>query len=207
MASERESASRELRGLLREPAPKPVEIARLLDAMTHPERVDAVRALGRPEQRRLYEAVEDFAELRLSHLVPPDRRDLETVRHFGRNTLPAFTLFEKRFARPTGAEPGNPGRLYGYNHSPYPLLPLLTGPGYFVARENDRGEVLVDYRLLPEERPPGWPKIRPNDRGTARLVFGFMVDTVRRVSEHVSIGSAARRGRDLGSYFVLCREA
>ena len=207
MAPDREPATRELRQLLREPAPKPVEIARLLDAMTHPERVGAVRALGRAEQRRLYEAVEGFAALRLVHLVPADRRALETVRHFGRNTLPAFTLFEKRFARPTGADPERPDRLYGYNHSPYPVVPLLTGPGYFVARENDRGEVLVDYRLLPEERPPGWPPIRRNDRGTPRLVFGFMVDTVRRVSEHVSIGSAARRGRDLDSYFVLCREA
>jgi hypothetical protein len=32
-----------------------------------------------------------------------------------------------------------------------------------------------------------------------------MVDRLRRVSEHVTIGSAARKGRDLGSYFVLCR--
>ena len=207
MAPDREPATRELVRLLREPAPKPVEVARLLDSMTHAERVGAVCALGRTEQRRLYEAVEGFAELRLVHLVPADRRDLETVRHFGCNTLPAFTRFEKRFARPTGADPNDPGRLYGYNHSPYPVVPLLTGPGCFVARENDRGEVLVDYRIVPEERPPGWPAIRPNDRGPARLVFGFMVDTVRRVSEHVSIGSAARRGRDLGSYFVLCREA
>jgi hypothetical protein len=34
-----------------------------------------------------------------------------------------------------------------------------------------------------------------------------MVDTLRRVSEHVTIGSAARNGRDLGSWFILCREA
>jgi hypothetical protein len=33
-----------------------------------------------------------------------------------------------------------------------------------------------------------------------------MVDTLRRVSEHVTIGSAARGGKDLGSWFVLCRE-
>jgi hypothetical protein len=37
-------------------------------------------------------------------------------------------------------------------------------------------------------------------------VYGFMVDTLRRVSLHVTIGSAARNGRDLGSWFVLVRE-
>ena len=32
-----------------------------------------------------------------------------------------------------------------------------------------------------------------------------MVDRVRRVSEHVTIGSASRKGRELGSWFVLTR--
>ena len=59
---------------------------------------------------------------------------------------------------------------------------------------------------MPEEHPPGWPEPRPNDLGLSRFVYGFMVDTLRRVSEHVTIGSAARKGRDLGSWFVLVRE-
>jgi hypothetical protein len=33
-----------------------------------------------------------------------------------------------------------------------------------------------------------------------------MTDTLRRVSEHVTIGSAARKGKDLGSWFLLTRE-
>jgi hypothetical protein len=37
-------------------------------------------------------------------------------------------------------------------------------------------------------------------------VYGWMSDAMRRVSEHVSIGSAARHGKSLGTYFVLCRE-
>ena len=49
-------------------------------------------------------------------------------------------------------------------------------------------------------------RIRSNERGLGRLVYGFMVDTLRRVSEHVTIGSAARKGKDLGSWFILCRE-
>jgi hypothetical protein len=37
-------------------------------------------------------------------------------------------------------------------------------------------------------------------------VYGFLVDTLRAVSEHVTIGSAARKGKDMGSWFILCRE-
>jgi len=59
---------------------------------------------------------------------------------------------------------------------------------------------------VPSEHPEDWPEIRVNERGLSRFVYGFMVDTVRRVSEHVTIGSAARRGKDMGSWFILCRE-
>jgi hypothetical protein len=38
-------------------------------------------------------------------------------------------------------------------------------------------------------------------------VYGFMVDTLRGVSEHVTIGCAARKGKEIGSWFILCREA
>ena len=69
-----------------------------------------------------------------------------------------------------------------------------------------RPEVLVDYCSLPPERPHGWPPIRSNERGLSRLVYGFLLDTLRGVSDHVTIGSAARQGRDLGSWFALCRE-
>ncbi len=71
----------------------------------------------------------------------------------------------------------------------------------------ERPEILVDYHHVPGVRPEGWPPIRPNDRGLSRFVYGFMIDTLRRVSEHVTIGSAARAGKDMGSWFVLSREA
>jgi hypothetical protein len=195
---------RELRALVAETPVEPARIARLLDGLAHAERVAAVRSLGRAEQRRLFAAVAGWLPLRLEDLVPPSVGDLVPVRHHGRNTLPAFTLFEKRFCRPRGADRRKPGELWGYNHQP---LSTLTGPGYFVAREDPgRPEVLIDYTRLPAGRAEGWPAIRPNERGLARFVYGFMVDTLRRVSEHVSIGSAARRGREIGSWFVLCRE-
>jgi hypothetical protein len=85
-------------------------------------------------------------------------------------------------------------------------MAVVTGPGYFVAVPS-RDEVLVDYRQVPPEHPGGWPDIKPNERGLSRFVYGFMVDTLRRVSEHVTIGSAARNGKDMGSWFLLCRES
>ncbi len=198
------SPKEELLALLRGGVVKPLEIARLLDGLPSAERIAAVRALGRAEQRRLYDAASGVARLRLVDLVPAATPDLVAVRHYGRNTLPAFTLFEKRFARPRGEDPAAPKRLAGFN---FQTMTAFTGPGYFVARDDEsRGEVLIDYRELPTQAPDDWPRIRGNDRGLGRLVYGNMVDTLRRVSEHVTIGSAAKGGKDLGSWFVLCRE-
>jgi hypothetical protein len=205
MSSGSDTPTQEFLALLRETRLQPARIARFLDGLDPQDRVEASRAAGRAEQRRLYEAVDGFGELLLADLVPPTTGEMATVRHYGRNTLPLFTHFEKRFSRPRHADARKPDQLYGFN---FQALAVLTGPGYFVAREDPaRPEVLADYRELPTEQPQGWPAIRSNERGVSRFVYGFMVDTLRRVSEHVSIGSAARRGRDLGSWFILCREA
>lgn len=194
----------ELLARLRGAAIRMEELASWLDGLSHEERVHAIRGVGREEQRRLYEAAEGFRPVRLVDMVPPDRPALTAVRHFGRNSLPAFRLFEKRFVRPEGEDPNAPKVLWGYNHQDGAWL---TGPGWYVSREDpQRGEVLVDYREVPPQAPPGFPAVRPNERGFSRFVYGFMVDTLRRVSEHVTIGSAARRGRDIGSWFLLCRE-
>ena len=181
------------------------ELATLLDGATHDERVSWVRSLGRSGQRRLWQAAEGFLPLALADLVPPQRADGETVRHFGKNTLPAFTHFEKRFCRPAGQDPRRPTALFGFN---FQALAWLTGPGYYVAHADPAlPEVLIDYRELPPAAPAGWPPLRRNEVGAARFVYGFMVDRLRRVSEHVTIGSAARHGRELGSWFLLDREA
>jgi hypothetical protein len=191
-------------GPLREAAPKPIEIARVLDDMTHAERVRAIRAAGRAEQKRLYEAVAGFRALGLADAVPASVSAMTEVRHHGKNTLPAFTHFEKRFCRPTDADPVSPAVLWGYNEG---SARFLTGPGYFVLRPDvERGELLVDYWQVPPAHPAAWPPIRPNDRGLSQFVYGFMIDTLRGVSQHVTIGSAARKGKDLGSWFLLCRE-
>ena len=182
----------------------PGGIAALFDSLSPDLRAALVRRLGRGEQRALYRKVEGYAPVGLADLVPPDRADLEEVRHLGLNTLPAFRVFEKRFCRLPGEDPAAPAHLAGYN---FQTMAVVTGPGYFVAVEDAQTrEVLVDYTRLPETRPDDWPEIRSNERGLSRFVYGFMVDRVRRVSEHVTIGSAARKGKELGSYFALTRD-
>jgi hypothetical protein len=198
------SAAAGFLALLREDPVKPAEVAAYLDGLSPDGRVAAIRAAGRAAQRRLYAAVLGHGTVRLVDLVPASRAPLETVRHVGRNTLPLFTRFEKRFCRPPGEDAAAPAELWGFN---FQTLEPVTGPGYFTAREDPaRGEVLIDYTRVPASAPPGWPAPRRNEAGLSRFVYGFMVDTLRRVSEHVTIGSAARHGRDMGSWFVLCRE-
>lgn len=194
----------ELHGRLATAQPDAEGIARLLDGLDHEQRVAAVRSLGRTQQRVLYRVVEGFRAVTLTDLVPPAREAFATVRHFGRNTLPAFSLFEKRFCRPPEEDAEKPREIYGFN---FQTMQPVTGPGYFVAEEDpNRPEVWVDYTRLPAAHPRDWPEIRSNERGLSRFIYGYMVDTLRGVSEHVTIGSAARKGKDIGSWFVLCRE-
>jgi hypothetical protein len=198
-----EGAVAALVAMISEPSVASSSIAALLDGLGATLRPDVVRRLGPREQRALYDKSEGFAELHLIDLVPPNRADLEEVRHLGRNTLPLFRIFEKRLCRLPGSASEAPGTLAGYN---FQTMSPITGPGYFLAVEDTkRGEVLVDYRKLPNQKPVDWPEIRSNEKGLARFVYGFMVDRLRWVSEHVTIGSAARNDRELGSYFILCR--
>ena len=195
----------ELAARLRETPLRLDPLAKRLDGASHDERVRFVHSVGRAGQRRLWEAAAGFLPLTLADLVPPQSPDGATVRHHGKNTLPAFTHFEKRFCRPVGQDPQRPEALFGFN---FQALSWLTGPGYYVAHADPAlPEVLIDYRELPPAPPAGWPPLRRNEVGAARLVYGFMLDRLRRVSEHVTIGSAARNGRDLGSWFLLTREA
>lgn len=196
-------ANAALKSMISDKGVNPAAIADLLDQLADALRPRVVRDLGRRDQQALYAKFEGFASLRLVDLVPPARSDLEEVRHLGRNSLPAFKIFEKRFCRLPGSLPDSPEALAGYN---FQAMSPVTGPGYFMAREDAKtGEILVDYNRLPDQKPLGWPEIRSNERGLSRFVYGFMVDRLRRVSEHVTIGSAARKGKDLGSYFILSR--
>jgi hypothetical protein len=184
--------------LAREPVPL-ADIAALFDELPSEARIACARSLGGRLQARLFEAAKASAPLTIDDLVPPDTAPMRPVRHFGRNSLPAFRLFEKRFCRP---EPGAK-RLWGYNHQ---SMAWLVGPGSMVAYDGPAGEVFVDYREIPAGGPDGWPAPRANDRGLAKLVYGNMVDHLRRVSRHVSIGRAFRPEVAENAWFILCRE-
>ena len=175
------------------------EIEKGLNQLSPEDRVEQSRSLGPSQQKQLWQLCEG-RKVSLDQLVPADRVG-QTVRHLGRNTLPAFKIFEKHFLRPSKDHEV----LWGFNEGP---TRKLVGPGYFVARNSDQteiGNVVIDYEMLPEEAPQGWPKIKSNETGVSRLVYAFMHDYLRQVSEHVTIGRAYRKGKESPNYFTLCR--
>jgi hypothetical protein len=74
-----------------------------------------------------------------------------------------------------------------------------------VTREASDGEVHIDYTEIPPEPPPEAPRLRPNSWGLSRFVYYNMVDVMRGVTSHVSIGRATRQGKPIDAWFVLCR--
>jgi hypothetical protein len=175
-------------------------LSNLLDGIGHDERVIVSRAMNRKDQKAMWELSLDYRPMTIDDIVPAQELLVE-VRHIGKNTLPVFSHFEKRFCRSSQ----HPQQLIGYN---WGVTRPLVGPGYFVAYNNaETQEVDVDYRMMPIDKPQDWPVIKGNSGGVGKLVFGNMVDSLRKVSEHVSIGSAARNGKPMGSWFVLCRQA
>jgi hypothetical protein len=178
----------------------PREVADYLDGLDHNTRVAAIRSLSAKELQRLYDAVDGFRKITIDDVVPREVGDRVTVRHYGKNSLPAFTIFEKRFLRPSA----DSTELWGFN---FQNLAPVIGPGYFVARNApDRPEVDVDYTVIPTESPTGWPAVQPNERGISTLVYAHMVDKLRGVTAEVSIGRAWKKGKIQPAWFILCRE-
>jgi hypothetical protein len=177
------------------------EVGALLDGGSHTDRMEALYALQGPRlQRKLYALGEQHPRVTIEQLVPPDSPPLREVIFHGKNSLPVFTHFQKRFCRPPKA--ARRDALWGYNHG---QLGWLIGPGYFVCRDQPEGAA-IDYREVPPQGAPGWPGVLPNDRGLSHLVYKNMVDYLRRVSQQVYIGTATKGGKEIGSYFLLCRE-
>jgi hypothetical protein len=189
-----------LRSLLNCRSPDPEHITRELDRLAHAERVLALYGMQRDQLSLLFATFDGYAPMSLDHLVPASARPLHAVRHIGRNSLPMFSHFEKRFYRlETSAAVG------GAN---FQSTSVFTGPGYFTASPTrERAEIVIDYSQIPTLAPEGWPALSDNLHGIGRLVYGGMIDTLRKVSEHVSIGAAQKQGQPASAYFVLCREA
>lgn len=166
-----------------------------LDRATPEARVNWMRSLGGREQRALWELAKGTT-LTVADFLAPDGSVLIGE---GKNALPVFSWFQKRFAR-VGDE------LVGYNHNSK-FLTFFAGPGHFVFYDSPEvpGEVWVDYRVLPKQRHPDFPELVTNDRWIIpKLVFGGMVDKMRRVSQHVVIGDAfAGTEKSKGVGFML----
>lgn len=195
----------ELRRLVRSDA-KILEIARHLDGLDHATRLAETRALTGADQKQLFQKAAEAPRLDLEYFVPARVGKRSEVIHHGKNSQPAFRLFQKRWCRPGDRD----DVLHGYNEAP---IGRFIGPGYFVAREtagrgsDPRGAIVVDYFLTPRgEMPAGWPRVRPNTEGLQRFVYGNTRDYMRRVSAHVSIGEAHRMEKRVMGWFVLCRE-
>ena len=166
------------------------------------ERVAITESIDAKTQARLWEACEGRT-VTIEEMVPRDLGPLRPVIFHGKNSLPMFTRFQKRFCR---SEDGQV--LWGYNYQPVAWLAPLTGPGYFVAYDTPEGpgSAAVDYTRIPTGKPAEWPEIHDNTYRLSRFIYNGMIDYLRRVSEHLLIGRATRGGKEMPNYFLLCRE-
>ena len=167
-----------------------------LDGLASAARLEQVLAVTGRGVKRLYDAVAKGAPPSLDELIPEAHEG--TRIYEGRNSLAAFTRFQKRFTR-MGAI------VVGYNHQ---TMAFVTGPGYFVVHgpsgEGEHGKELdIDYTTPPPGEPAGWPPYKANERGLSRFVYGHMHDYVRRVARGVVVGKAYRHGVEQDAYFSL----
>ncbi|MSP59414.1 MAG: hypothetical protein EXR72_03555 [Myxococcales bacterium] len=170
-----------------------------LDALASEQRVVECRALSKSQLAKLWEVSAPAPRLGLEDFVPVAAPDDQPVRFCGKNSLPAFTHFEKHFVRRAGA-------VVGINVG---STSFATGPGYFTCEVMSErpNEVLFDYTRVPPSGPPGWPAPRSNRSGISFFVYRDMHDYNRRVSKDVVIGAATRLGTPIGQYYVLARAA
>jgi hypothetical protein len=176
------------------------QVQKLLAGLSQDRKVAEVTALNKKCQAKLWILAKDGKPLDLNYLVQPEVKPLDPQPFEGKNSLPAFTRFQKVFYRTAD------GQIAGYNNAG--IGPLI-GWGYYIAEpsKRDQKELQVNYMKLPKDKPKDWPEIKPNTAGLSRFVYGNMIDFLRRVDEDVLIGKATRRGeKEMDNYFVLCRK-
>lgn len=176
-------------------------------AQQNPEALTkAVIGLRGASVRTLFESLDDQVPARVEDFAPS--KPHATVIYEGRNSMPLFSRFQKRFAFRVATSTTGPRELIGYNHHTWSAL---TGPGCYIVRGPSADEPFpqcsfFDYRvsnLAPT--PAGWPAFQPNDRGFSQLVYGGMVDYVRALSPLAVAGIAYVKGKPQGAHFVLVR--
>jgi hypothetical protein len=193
-----------LKELVSRPSPDAAEIAAFLDALTLADRIAAVRSLsGTGLQGALWKATAAAPRITTDDMVPEDYPALRPVIFHGKNSLPAFTEFQKICFRPEGTQEDV---AWGYNET---TIRQLIGPGYYVLHDTpdaSLGGTAFDYTQLPPKGLPAWPEVKDNMSGITRFIYGNMLDYMRRVSSDVFIGSAVKGGKEMGSYFIVVRE-
>jgi hypothetical protein len=188
--------------ILLEPTINLERLTEILDGLGHEGRVHTIRTWTKHHKEALFEAAKGYRPLDLDFLVPDSVGSLVEVIHDGHSTLPMFSRFQKRFVKLEGeAFP-----IGGYNrHS----MQAFIGPGYFGVTKGEgdhEGELVIDYSKIPKQKPPSWPEIRSNEGGIAGIVYGGMVDYLRGLSSHVSIGVAFKNGKRRDQWFALVRQ-
>jgi hypothetical protein len=188
--------------ILLEPKINLERLTEVLDGLGHEGRVHTIRQWTKGHKSDLFDAAKGYRPLDYDFLVPSSVGPLVEVIHEGHNTLPMFSRFQKRFVKIEGEDVP----VAGYNHQ---SMQAFTGPGYFGVTKGEgehEGELVIDYSKLPKQKPPSWPEIRANDTGIAALVNGGMVDYLRGISTHVSIGVAYKDGKHRNQWFALVRQ-
>jgi len=198
------SAQTTIQELLRAPQLDRQAFAAAFEAATPAERVAITESIDGAGQEKLWQAAHG-GPVSIEEMVPRSFGPLRPVIFHGKNSLPAFTRFQKRFCRPAANVERD--ELWGYNYQPTKWLGPLTGPGYFVAYDsNGLGGVAVDYTRIPPAKPAEWPDIVDNSFRLSRFIYNGTIDYLRRVSPHLLIGRATRAGKEMPNYFLLCRE-
>ena len=194
-----------LKELVTRPLPDTAEIAAFLDGLPLGDRIAAVRGLhGSTLQGALWHAVVGAPRVSTDEMVPPDYPAKRPVIFHGKNSLPAFTEFQKICFRPADSD-GGP-MAWGYNET---KIRGWIGAGYYVLHDTPAaqlGGAAFDYTQLPRSTLPAWPEVRTNMAGISRFIYGNMLDYMRRVADEVYIGAAVRGGREMNSYFIVVRE-
>jgi hypothetical protein len=177
------------------------QVSAYLAKLDHAQKCAEVLSLNKKCQARLWELAKDGKPIDLEYLVPKEIKPLEPQPFDGKNSLPIYTRFQKVFYRTPD------GQIAGYNNS---NAAWFAGWGYYIAEKSSRDpkELAVNYMKLPKHKPADWPEIKSNTSGLSRLVYGNMVDFLRRVDDDVLIGKATRKGeKEMESYFVLVRHS
>jgi hypothetical protein len=171
------------------------------------------KKLNKKEMQCLYKKASERGDKpNIDWIIGPDFRDGMTVAKFyGRNSLPFFRSFQKHFLVKESKEGA---KLIGYNYQGF--LSRITGPGFFTVYNDEKGELIFDYRgdirkTLTRGDLEMWDgvmvrKIKSN-KGS---VYNGLRDIVYKINEDFIIGEAykiskRKKKRKILSIFMLLR--